>query len=345
MSRHSRRLGFTLVELLVVIAIIGILVGLLLPAVQAAREAARRMSCSNNMRQLALGFHNYESTYKLFPSAYIAKIPGQQDSRERSLWGWGAFVLPFIEQNNLYQALRPGPVLLEQHLQTPEGIALLQTPLPTFRCPSATGPALNNFDDLAQNLGRTTNWYNRHVTPDGTTLIPIASANYIIVCNSSDSTTPSVDPRQYGPALGVGFQNSKVGIQDIPDGTSNTLMLGERAWQVGGLVVGAANALGFSAETCAPGGSWSVKSGQLAVLGIAYDGINWTANNFPHQTRGFSSNHPGGAMFAMCDGSIHFISENIDYIKGSVSQPPYVTTTFARMIARNDGQVVGDWKQ
>ena len=82
-----------------VIAIIGILVGLLLPAVQAAREAARRMSCSNNLKQIGLAFHNYESGNKKFPPAYIADIKGVQASREQSLWGWGAFILPYIEQN------------------------------------------------------------------------------------------------------------------------------------------------------------------------------------------------------------------------------------------------------
>src|SRR5687768_1756231 len=92
------RAGFTLVELLVVIAIIGVLVALLLPAVQAAREAARRMSCGNNLKQLALGVHNYHDTCNVFPYE-MYRNPG---------WGWGAFLLPYIEQQNLHQALNPG---------------------------------------------------------------------------------------------------------------------------------------------------------------------------------------------------------------------------------------------
>jgi len=341
---RSRNAGFTLVELLVVIAIIGILVGLLLPAVQAAREAARRMSCSNNLKQIGLAFHNYESANKKFAPGYIAKIPQNITSSERSLWSWGAFVLPYLEQNALYDALQPGPVLLEQHLLTPVGLQLLQTPLAVYRCPSDGGPTLNNFDDTRSDTPTaTTNFYNRHVTSNGADRIAIALSNYVMSANPSDSTTPPAFAAQYGPPRGVGFQNSRVGFGDIPDGTSNTILVGERAWRFADLTVGAANALGFSAETCNPSGSWNVKSGQLAAIAIAYDGINWRANNRIHQVRGFSSNHSGGAQFVMCDGSVHFISQNIDYSKGTVTQPPYWTTLFARMICRDDGLVVGDF--
>jgi prepilin-type processing-associated H-X9-DG protein len=233
---------------------------------------------------------------------------------------------------------------LHTHLLTPQGLTLLQTPIPTDRCPSDTGPALNNFDDSHTDpTAPKNNWYNRHVTSDGTDRIAIALSNYVISANPSDSTTPPVDPVQYGPARGMGFQNSGLAFGSIPDGTSNTILVGERAWRFADLTVGAANALGFSADTCATGSSWSVKSGQLAVLAIAYDGINWRANNRVHQTRGFSSNHTGGAQFVMCDGSVHLISQNIDYAKGTVTQPPYWTTVFARMIVRDDGLVLGDW--
>src|SRR5512134_1594864 len=105
--------AFTFVELLVVIAIIGILVSLLLPAVQAAREAARRMQCGNNLKQLGLGLHNYESTYKTLPSGWIAS-PGFTHTSAttgtgidgQANWGWPAFILPFIEQRTLHDGLR-----------------------------------------------------------------------------------------------------------------------------------------------------------------------------------------------------------------------------------------------
>lgn len=347
MSNPGRRsrFGFTLVELLVVIAIIGVLVGLLLPAVQQAREAARRMSCSNNLKQIGLAFHNYADANKVFASGYIAKIPQNITSSERSLWSWGAFILPYIEQGNLYNYLQPGPTLLETHAGNPAGLQALQTPIATYRCPSDNGPALNNFDDrTSDNPTATTNEYNRHVTSNGTNRIPIALSNYVMVGNPSDSTTPIAFSAQYGPPKGVGFQNSKVGFGDIPDGTSNTLLVGERAWRFADLTVGAANALGFSAATCNPSGSWNVKSGGLAAIGIGYDGINWRANNRVHQTRGFHSNHVGGVQFVFCDGSVHFISQNIDYVKGTVTAPPYWTTTFAKLICRDDGLPVGEWQ-
>ena len=101
MIKSHRRVGFTLVELLVVIAIIGILVGLLLPAVQAAREAARRMQCSNNLKQLGLSMHNYESTYQKFPMANVVNFRTATDLRGDG-WTWHARILPFVEQTALY---------------------------------------------------------------------------------------------------------------------------------------------------------------------------------------------------------------------------------------------------
>ncbi|MCA9181479.1 MAG: DUF1559 domain-containing protein, partial [Planctomycetales bacterium] len=108
MSSNQKRIGFTLVELLVVIAIIGILVGLLLPAVQAAREAARRMQCSNNLKQLGLAAHNYVDAHKTFPSGFVSSLPdpGAPAAAELTVWTWGAFILPFIEQGNLSNTLQ-----------------------------------------------------------------------------------------------------------------------------------------------------------------------------------------------------------------------------------------------
>ncbi len=344
MRRIGNRTGFTLIELLVVIAIIAILIALLLPAVQQAREAARRTQCKNNLKQIGLAMHNYHDTHNTFPPGYIAKIPQNITSSERSLWSWGAFILPLIDQGPLYNNLQVGNALLDQQLATPAGLAALQTPLPAFRCASDTGPNLNNFNDaLSDTPTATTNLYNRNLTSDGTNRIPIALSNYVMVANPSDSTTPPAFFTQYGPPKGVGFQNSKINFRDITDGSSNTLLVGERAWRFDDLTVGAGNALGFSAATCDPGGSWNVKSGQLAAIAIAYDGINYSVTNRVHQTRGFSSNHVGGAHFVLCDGSVRFISENIDYRKGTVTAPPYWNTTLGRLCSRDDGEVVGDF--
>ncbi|MEM8735280.1 MAG: DUF1559 domain-containing protein, partial [Planctomycetota bacterium] len=144
----SRR-GFTLVELLVVIAIIGILVGLLLPAVQAAREAARRMQCSNNLKQLALACHNYESAHRAFPYAFtpaITPYARNADNNNQESWGWGALILPFIEQTNLYQQLGVTDyslraLIANENPSIANTVArpLLETGLDAFICPSDAG--------------------------------------------------------------------------------------------------------------------------------------------------------------------------------------------------------------
>ena len=153
-TKYVVRKGFTLVELLVVIAIIGILVGLLLPAVQAARAAARRMQCSNNLKQLGLAVHNYHDANKSFPSGFITNYPAgalntaaMMSVTQRTHWSWGAFVLPYIEQTALYNTLNPGQSSMDALLATPAGLAALTTPIPSFVCPSDTGPSLNNFDE------------------------------------------------------------------------------------------------------------------------------------------------------------------------------------------------------
>ncbi len=232
----------------------------------------------------------------------------------QSHWSWGALILPFIEQSALHNNLAVGQRTLWQNLTTPAGLALLQTPLPTYVCPSCPGPALNNFDqNLADNpADPSAAWYNRHVTSNGTDRIAIAKSNYVMVACTSVSTTPPVWP-QFGPPTGTAWLNSRCRMADITDGTSNVAMVGERAFRFHNLNVGAGNALGFSSVTCTPGTSAGIKAAGMSVLGLPYNGINFSATNRVHQPRGFHSNHVGGAQFVFADGSVHFISQNIDY--------------------------------
>ena len=342
-SRARRPVGFTLIELLVVIAIIAILIALLLPAVQQAREAARRTQCKNNLKQIALAMHNYHDLFNTLPPAYITRFPNTIVSGEPGLYSWGASILPQVEQANLYATLNVGNVLLNQNLATAAGLAALTTPQPNFRCPSDVGPALNNFKST---LAGAPNWYNRNATSTGTNEIPIATSNYVMVAGTGFSTTPPATPGTTAtPPQGVGFQNSRIRFADITDGTSNTLLVGERAWKYGQIMGGAATAIGFSASVNVQDGNNGVKTAALGAIGIAYNGINWSSTNAAHQPRGFSSVHVGGAQFALCDGSVRFISENIDYTatNPSTDLTLWVTSTFARLVCRADNQVVGEF--
>tara|TARA_R110002095_G_scaffold188226_5_gene165577 strand:- start:18758 stop:19738 length:981 start_codon:yes stop_codon:yes gene_type:complete len=153
----DRRKGFTLIELLVVIAIIAILIALLLPAVQQAREAARRSQCKNNLKQFGLAFHNYHETYITFPPGIISRPGGSgwsdrcanmsngvalPDNNYRA-WGWGTFILPFLDQAPLYNTLNPDGCRMPNAGDSYGSTTPLNDPYPSYRCPSDTGKAIN----------------------------------------------------------------------------------------------------------------------------------------------------------------------------------------------------------
>jgi prepilin-type N-terminal cleavage/methylation domain-containing protein len=337
--------GFTLIELLVVIAIIAILIALLLPAVQQAREAARRSTCKNNMKQIGVAMHNYHDVFNQFPPGYITKqhCPGYPSSwpacilGELSCYGWGASILPYVDQAPLYNVLNVGNVTLDQNLANATTRAALQSSMPMFLCRSDPGPNLNNYVSP-------TNKYHFSVI-DGSNEHAIARSDYVMVANAWDSTTPVVRPSQYGPPHGIGHANSSVGFRDITDGSSNTLLVGERAFSYKGNRIGGAVVIGFSPATNVQSSSYGRKGNGLAVVGITYNGINAIVGG-EHDVRGFSSNHVGGAHFLLADGSVHFISENIDYTKGSVSRPNHlaeISTIYQRLACRDDGQVLGEF--
>jgi len=264
----SSRRGFTLVELLVVIAIIAILVGLLLPAVQRVREAANRISCANNLKQLGLALHNYAGTLGKLPPAYMS-APFNVG------WGWGALLLPYVEQKPLYDQLglpsAPFAGGLDLALPTPA----TQTTLKMFVCPRDTGPALNPFKQ-------------DHAKSNYRGIAPVVPAVFI----------PNQD---YG---GVLFQNSSVRLIDITDGTSNTIALGEcmldqSSGKVAAIWAGMADA--------------NAANDNLFYVSDVFWGVDdqdYRINGAGAQA--FSSRHSGGAQFVFCDGSVHFITQNID---------------------------------
>jgi prepilin-type N-terminal cleavage/methylation domain-containing protein/prepilin-type processing-associated H-X9-DG protein len=293
-GRRRLRGAFTLVELLVVIAIIGTLVALLLPAVQAAREAARRMQCGNNIKQLALAFHTYHDTYKVFP---LQAIPHwgfmASNPRQIRVWGWGSSILPYIEQKALFDLLRPGeafnpaanPPNVGQGLPPPttlyHGAPILQQRVAAYRCPSNPGNNTNQFVPVPLGSSDASHRY--------------ATSNY--TANQAVAATNSLS----NPG-GRTFRH-------ITDGSSNTFMLAERAL----IVHGPRRATG------------AIVWGYVDPADNNTFHANWRINEhnpttseystfFPgHGCRSLvvSSLHPGGAQFAMVDGSVRFISETI----------------------------------
>ena len=321
--RHIRS-AFTLVELLVVIAIIGILVGLLLPAVQSAREAARRMQCSNNLKQIALATHNYESSFKRFPG-----LTGSSSFSPQ------ARVLPFIEQANLQnlidfkQSLFLGPAFAAQ--LNPAFAVPAGTVVPTFLCPSdAMEP-------------------RRQTTLFGGAQGNIAATNYMFSLGSGTST--HYDDRY--KTDGIVWENSWAKFADITDGTSNTVMLAETligdnltatslpatpaphrkiaSW--GGSSSNPTGTPGFTL-----GGSTIVNPDLAAIVptitsfrgnradtwirGVPYavitNGYLTPNSRIPdvnvHGRGWFAprSLHTGGAQVALCDGSVRMISDSVD---------------------------------
>ncbi len=345
-SSFSGKRGFTLVELLVVIAIIGILVGLLLPAVQAAREAARRMSCSNNVKQIALAMHNYHDTYKTFP-CFLTR------NGQNSYWrGYSAFtaILPQMEQGPLYDAVVAGSnSFLFNWDEGGAAFANLYNArasrVPAFICPSARKFNTNG-----------TGWSNG------------PGCNYGV---SFGSTLEWDDFRQQN-----GFfrgqsdtnKNSKcsTGMSDIIDGTSNTLMLSEHLSgddngnflmggqtsepRIGSAFVGAVQypsvaeietfgiaCKAITAHNSQNGGQWmSPQPTQTALNTVAPP--NWQYPNCQTSGSGFASDrdgiytarsqHSGGVNAAYGDGSVRFITQTID------------VKTYQFIGGRDDGQVV-----
>jgi len=326
------RSGFTLVELLVVIAIIGVLVALLLPAVQAAREAARRMSCTNNMRQLGLAVHNYHDTNRLFPASvygYKACDPGAgvtPDPLPLNVTGWVG-TLPFFEQGstssnyNFQQAAshatstgtgNPNPVVGDA--VTSGNGKLFGQKLTVFLCPS--DPTIPFIDDGSQNYSIKVGSGLR-----GARINYDFSTNCSTICNFWKSLTQE-NRNMFG-------ENSDTRISNVVDGLSNTIMLGETTRDV---VNGDGNTWGYR--------GWVMNGVDAACTQQNGHGINvWDRGptrptRIPGQLGSWSwvgSNHPGGANITLGDGSSRFIRETTDF------------TTLVRLSRIADSLPVGDY--
>ncbi|QDU73190.1 hypothetical protein Pan97_01570 [Bremerella volcania] len=326
--KTAARCGFTLVELLVVIAIIGVLIALLLPAVQQAREAARRMQCTNNLKQLGLALHNYHDTYGAFPAiSYDHEVNGGSEA-DHSSWSWGTLILPQIEQTAAYDQLAPSsPDRLHEAVNNATKLAILKTPISGFRCPSDSGPDLNSH----------------YLTNQGSPDHELALSNYIGV-NSAGNVDRAHSPNGiFVPGTNVdGNKRLRVGMRDVTDGTSNTAMVGERAWKLNGATLGAGLVFGHNGNADVERNG-NFDTGFISVVGGGKPHINTTATcgtgcNDNDGRQGFSSVHPGGSQFVFADGSVHFLSETIDDDIGGGTN-----TTYERLLNSHDGQPIGQY--
>ena len=307
------RQAFTLVELLVVIAIIGILIGMLLPAVQSVREAARRIQCTNQMRQMSLGMMNYESTNSHFPPGIKAKLNdnGGIDYGAPGLC-WGAILLPFVEQNALYDQIGPltdgftdfgtyssttnwGVPGLDTELN---GQFVANNVLSIFICPSDPSDEFQIRRAQGQMLHAKSNYVGVYGTR---TLLSQQNSKL----NGGNNNGP--DP------LGILYVNSKTTFGEITDGSSNTFIIGERDGApigtspqgeelVRGSSVWCSTARAQWLDTCL-GATDSDPNYNINTASVFHRRVQW---------RPFTSQHTGGATFGRADGSAQFVSESID---------------------------------
>ncbi|MCG6158588.1 DUF1559 domain-containing protein [Rubinisphaera margarita] len=329
-SNPSKRSAFTLIELLVVIAIIAILVALLLPAVQQAREAARRSSCKNNLKQIGLAIHNYHDTHSAFPPGFVHEYGSTSgndgtgdDAARQGNWAWGAFILPYMEQPGLYDALNIGPSTCAESMGDPARYDLMTQPVNTYLCPSDPNGGLcrASFRDDAGN----------NMSPNP------ALSNYVAVNHHQNTRRANT---------GLFGMNSRTRFRDITDGTSSTLAIGERADRlrngVRGFDASAGQQINGTLNSdaaclfCTRGTRENSSFGIRDVFGSGATSINGPPSvdvGFVHSlsARGFSSSHDGGAQFVLADGSVRFLSENLDQ------------NTYLNLLQMQDNNTIGEF--
>lgn len=350
--KRTRHQGFTLVELLVVIAIIGILVGLLLPAVQAAREAARRMQCTNNLKQLALGVHLFHDAHRKFPYGMLRRQPNffphpeeaAGDPNRNRRYGLMHQLLPFIEQGNLYS--RWDQLNFNANRKAfgnPTGADFVgdhffKQVVATMMCPSNPGGALNEASDPADSgVYFRTHYYGAAGTrgyPRG------GSGSRPSLYNPFAPATPDPTPSATGYSAlsdGLLLQNKQLTMAGASDGTSNTLLLGERqffdpifdsipderirdwGWVWFGAQGDCFLGTGVPINFRLPANFLTLDAGTQQLL---YD----------DRINAYGSMHTGGANFALADGSVQFISQSVSPI------------TFKALGTRSGGEVVGEYQ-
>lgn len=291
---HSRPpRGYTLTELLVAISLIVVLLTLCLPAIQHARQDARQTQCQNNLKQLGLALHNYHDAARTFPPGWTQHHP---QAGPETRFGWAVFILPYLDQVVIYKRLN-------FQTQQPEPLALFQTRLAVYRCPTDPTADLNSQRGDFGTMNYSANF--------GPVAPPRWLHNGLSAFWPGQAPTPST-------TFGLAFLNSLVRVSDIRDGTSNTILIGERSATSGAAI-------------------W------MGVRGNEFENDQVTDCSPGHEINAneaaFSSRHGGGAHFLFCDGTVRFLSERIESGPGEERE----MKTYQKLSHRSDGNPVGNF--
>jgi prepilin-type N-terminal cleavage/methylation domain-containing protein/prepilin-type processing-associated H-X9-DG protein len=286
LPRVPSRLAFTLVELLVVIAIIAVLIALLVPAVQQVRGAAARTQCQSNLKQVGLALQSFHDSNKHFPPGYTSGVDAMGNDTGPG-WGWAAYILPNLEQPAVYNAIQFG-----QPIEVAANAGARVTPLQVYLCPADAAPPI-----------WTVNKHDAAGNPTGV-ICTVASANYIGVFGVSE---PGVDGE------GIFYRNSAVSMKDVTDGTSNTMMVGERSQVLCQATwVGAVTGATLIPPPGSPAPFEDANSAGM-ILGHTFEGVAGPGS-VDTEINGFSSPHNQGAFFLFVDGHVQFLATSLDHI-------------------------------